>query len=70
MTNINFHAVTCMLFVLWIGPFVFLSSKNRNILDSDVRHGMTVKATFHSTIFNIPMRPVREDQRHQNVSNR
>ena len=23
------------------------------------------KATSHSTIFDIPMRPVREDQRHQ-----
>ena len=23
------------------------------------------KATFHSTIFDIPMRPVREDQRHR-----
>ena len=25
----------------------------------------SVKATFHSTIFHIPMRPVREDQRHR-----
>ena len=26
-----------------------------------------IKATFHSTIFDIPMRPVREDQRHPGV---
>ena len=24
-----------------------------------------VKATFHSTIFDIPMRPLREDQKHR-----
>ena len=24
-----------------------------------------IKATFHSTIFDIPMRPLREDQRHR-----
>ena len=26
-----------------------------------------VKATFHSTIFDIPMRPLREDQKHDDV---
>ena len=25
----------------------------------------SVKATFHSTIFDIPMRPLREDERHR-----
>ena len=25
----------------------------------------TIKATFHSTIFDIPMRPVRDNERHQ-----
>ena len=24
-----------------------------------------LKATFHSTIFDIPMRPLREDQKHR-----
>ena len=28
-------------------------------------HGKSVKATSHSTIFDIPMRPVREDQRYR-----
>ena len=32
---------------------------------SRVEKGITVKATFHSTIFDIPMRPLREDQRHR-----
>ena len=27
--------------------------------------GPRVKTTFHSTIFDIPMRPVRDDQRHR-----
>ena len=26
---------------------------------------VSLKATSHSTIFDIPMRPVREDQRHR-----
>ena len=29
------------------------------------REELNVKATFHSTIFDIPMRPLREDQRHR-----
>ena len=34
-----------------------------SIIDQNVRE--SIKATFHSTIFDIPMRPVREDQRHR-----
>ena len=28
------------------------------------RQRVPLKATYHSTIFDIPMHPVREDQRH------
>ena len=29
------------------------------------RHFLLLKATSHSTIFDIPTRPLREDQRHR-----
>ena len=30
-----------------------------------VENGFDIKATSHSTIFDIPMRPLREDQKHR-----
>ena len=41
-----------------------LLSKSKNVSDL-IAYLKHLKATSHSTIFDIPMRPVREDQRHR-----
>ena len=42
-----------------------VASIQKNRGDKSYRVIVALKATFHLTIFDIPMRPVREDQRHR-----
>ena len=50
----------------FITQYIYLRGIAVNEFYRMIRMGVAghVKATFHSTIFDIPMRPLREDQKH------
>ena len=51
--------------LLFKGGFPVMAEITRILAANIRRQFFFVKATSHSTIFDIPMRPLREDQKHR-----